>query len=363
MSRHFYGMRSCAIWHTGSVAIALTLGASTASAAELSGVYAGVASASSEFSQAYVEGSRAVAGSVGKTVQVTASEFDGQKLLEQFSALFAAGCTGCAVTADPASNAFTRAIALRAARAGAKYVNIWNRPEAIHPWDTASDSWVANISFDGVASGYANGMELCKALHGKGNIVALEGVPDNPPAKQRLAGLHKALARCPGLHLLDTQIGNWDQTQGQNITRGWIVRYGTMLSGVFSSNDGMALGVVAALREKGLAGKIPVTGSDGSRDALELVKSGSMLSTMYVDGYTLGATATALAVGAVRGDIDLAKLSHAQRDFDLGETLVTAANVNVVLNQKHSASDYSYADMHDNFWRYSAGAIPVGANK
>ena len=362
MSKPISVMGRTAIMHAWSVALALGLVPSSAFAADLSGVYAGVASASSEFSRAYVEGSRAVAGSLGKAVQVTASEFDGQKLLEQFSALFAAGCTGCAVTADPASNAFTRAIALRAGRAGAKYVNIWNRPEEIHPWDAAGDSWVANISFDGVASGYANGMELCKALHGQGDIVALEGVPDNPPAKQRLAGLHQALAQCPGLRLLDTQVGNWDQTQGQNITRGWLVRYGTTLSGVFSSNDGMALGAIAALREKGLAGKIPVTGSDGSQDALELVKSGDMLSTMFVDGYTLGATATALAVAAVRGDIDVAKLSHAQRDFDLHQTLVTAANAEEVLNQKHAPADYTYPAMLDNLWRYSAGAIPAGAN-
>lgn len=363
MSSRMNGLRRSMFQYALPIAAFAAFTPTYASAAEVTGVYAGVASASSEFSQSYVQGARAIADSLGKTVQVTASEFDGQKLLEQFSALFAAGCSGCAVTADPASNAFTRAIAMRAARADAKYVNIWNRPEEIHPWDTASDSWVANISFDGVASGYANGMELCKALHGKGNIVALEGVPDNPPAKQRLAGLHKALAECPGLQLLDTQIGNWDQTQGQNITRGWLVRYGATLNGIFSSNDGMALGAVAALREKGLTKEIPVTGSDGSKDTLELIKSGDMLSTMYVDGYTLGATATALAVAAVRGDIDLTKLSHSQRDFYLNETLVTAANVDEVMDRKHPAANYSYDAMRGDFWRYSTGAIPVGANK
>ena len=78
MSKPISVMGRTAIMHAWSVALALGLVPSSAFAADLSGVYAGVASASSEFSRAYVEGSRAVAGSLGKAVQVTASEFDGQ---------------------------------------------------------------------------------------------------------------------------------------------------------------------------------------------------------------------------------------------------------------------------------------------
>lgn len=341
---------------------ALTLAAS-AQANDVRDVYLGVGSASSEYWAAYIEGAKAVASSLGKDVNVIPSEFDGQKLLEQFGAVFAAGCEDCVVTVDPASNAFTKAMIERADAAGAKYVNLWNRPDEIHPWDTAPNTWVANISFDGVDSGYQNAMALCNALGGKGNIVALNGIPDNPPAKQRIAGLHKALQECPGMKLLDTQVGNWDQTQGQSITRAWLAKYGDQLNGIFSANDGMALGAVAALREKGLAGKIPVTGSDGSSDVIKLIEKGDMLSTMYIDGYVQGAYAVALAAAAVKGDVKMDELKQDQRDFFLSQTLVTKDNAASVLNSKKDASQFSYDALKANFWAASVGQIPAGANK
>ncbi|MER9947276.1 sugar ABC transporter substrate-binding protein [Mesorhizobium sp. M0047] len=341
----------------------LSLSGSTSFAGDLANVYVGVGSASSEYWAAFIEGAKAVAGSKGKDVNVIVSDFNGQKLLEQFGAVFATGCEGCAIAVDPASNAFTKAIIERAGDAGAKIVNLWNRPDEIHPWDTAPDAWVANISFDGVDSGYRNGMELCKALKGTGNIAALEGIPDNPPAKQRLSGLKKAVAECPGMKLVDVQVGNWDQTQGQDITRAWLTKYGKNLNGIFAENDGMALGAVAALREQGLAGKIPVTGSDGSSDAMHLIKTGEMLSTMYIDGFVQGATATALAVGAITGDIDLSRLGNEQRDFYLSQTLVNKDNVEAILTKKNDPAAYSYDKVKANFWAASVGQIPAGANK
>jgi len=340
-----------------------TLVNSPAFAADVSKVYVGVGSTSQEYWVAFIAGTNAVAGSLTKSANVIESHFDGQKLLEQFGAIFSEGCENCVVSLDPASNAFTKAIIQRAADGGAKIVNNWNRPEEIHPWDTTPEAWVANISFDGVDSGYENGVALCKALGGKGNIVALEGVPDNPPAKQRLAGLKKALAEYPNVKLLDTQVANWDQTQGQTVTRAWLAKYGSQLNGVFSSSDGMTLGAVAALREKGLAGKIPVTGSDGSSDVLKLVKSGEVLSTMYIDGFVEGATAAALASGVVKGDIILDKLTHAQRDFYLKQTLATKDNVDEILAAKHDPADFTYDKMKANFWAASVGQIPAGANK
>lgn len=350
---------------TGALAVAATfaLAAPRASAEEVGGIYVGVGSASSEYWASFIEGAKAVAGSLGKDVNVLVSDFDGQKLSDQLGAVFAAGCEGCAVVVDPASNAFTRANIEKADAAGAKFVNLWNRPDELHPWNTFPDTWVANTSFDGVDSGYRNGMALCKALGGQGNIVALEGIPDNPPAKQRLAGLQKALEECPGMKLLDTQVGNWDQTQGQNLTRGWLAKYGDDLDGIFSSNDGMALGAIAALREKGLSGKVPVTGSDGSSDVLALIQSGELLSTMYIDGYVQGATAVSLAVAAATGDIDLAQLTQEQRDFYLAQTLVTKDNVDAFLATKPDPANFTYEKMKANFWAGSTGQIPEGANK
>jgi ribose transport system substrate-binding protein len=332
-------------------------------AAKVPGIYYGVSTESSEYCNAQVQGARAVADSVNIKLNVLVSEFQGQKFLQDYGAIFSAGCKDCVAIMDPVSNAFTKAIVDRASRADAKIITLWNRPENIHPWDTDQQSWVAHIAFDGVDSGYQNGMALCKAIGGKGGVLVLQGVADNPPTKQRFAGFQRALKECSGMTILDNQYADWGQTKAQTIVRGQLAKYGDQVKGIFSENDQMALGALAALREKSLAGKIPVTGSDGQSDALQLIKAGEMASTMEVDGARLGAVSTALAYGVATGDIDLSKLTHAQRSFYLKQTLVTKANVDQFLNRKFDPAQFTYQKLKNDLWAYSAGPITDTGSK
>lgn len=326
-------------------------------------IYFGIGTESSEYWAATVVGAKAVASSVDTKLQVLTSEFQGQKFLQDYGAIFAAGCKDCVAILDPVSNAFTKAVVDRATAADAKVITIWNRPDNIHPYDTDSGNWVAHIAFDGVESGYANGMAICKAIGGNGGIVAIQGVADNPSTKQRFAGLKKALAECPGMKLLDSQYADWDQTKAQVLTRGWLARYNSNLKAVFSENDSMAIGAVAALKERGLAGKVAVSGSDGSVASFNLIKSGDMVSTMWIDGVLQGAFATTLGYGAASGDIDMRRLAHAQRDIYLKQTLVTRDNVDAVLNRKVDPTDYTYEKTKARMWNEVAGQIPPSAFK
>lgn len=325
-------------------------------------LYLGVGSTSSEYWQEVMWGARQVMDSVGGTVEVFSSDFDGQKSFQNISAILAPGCEGCMFTWFPPSPAFTKVFVERVEGAGGVITTLWNRPEEIHPWDTAAEAWVANLAFDGIDAGYQNGMAMCEALGGEGEIVVLKGIPDNAPAKQREMGLNKALEECPGMTVLDEQIGNWQQSEGQDITRAWLVRYGDRIKGIFAQNDWMAMGAVAALREKGLAGKIPVTGTDGSSDVLELIRTGEILSTMRVHSQIQGAVAAALTYAVRSGDLKLADLTEAQRDFVITQVLVTKDNVDEILNTKPDPAEFTYEAVKANFWANSAGQIPEGVN-
>ncbi len=348
----------------GLAFVALTATRPVQAAPEAKGgkLVVGIDETASEYWSEYLQGVRDIAESLGKSPVVLTSNYQGDQLLAQLGATYAAGCHDCALATDPSSNAFVKAIVGRSAKAKVHVVTLWNRPEDIHPWDTFSDYWVAHTSFDGVMSGYEQAMALCKALGGKGTIAAIEGVPSTPPAYQRIRGLKKALAECPGLKLVDTQVGDWQETKAQDITRTWLAHYGSTLQGIFASNDSMARGTVAALKEKGLNGKILVTGSDGSNIGLEMVKSGDMLVTIWNDPVLQGAISMSLAYAAAIGDVDPQKLTHAQRDFYLKEEPVTRDNVDKYLAMKHDQPKYSYEDIKKDFWKDSAGQIPQGAN-
>jgi len=125
----------------------------------------------------------------------------------------------------------------------------------------------------------------------------------------------------------------------------------------------MGRGAVAALKEKGLNGKVLVTGSDGSNIGLEMVKNGDMLATVWNDPVLQGAVSMSLAYAAAVGDIDAEKLSHAQRDFYLKQDVVTKDNVDKYLDLKKNAPKYTYDEIKKDFWKDSAGQIPEGANE
>lgn len=325
-------------------------------------LYLGVGNTSAEYWTQMIWGATQVMQSVGGDVEVIGNDFDPQKSLQNIGAITAAGCDGCIFTWFPHSPAFTKTFVEKIGDAGGFITTLWNRAEEIHPWDTAPEAWVANISFDGVDAGYQNGMALCKALGGTGEIVVLQGVLDNAPAKQRTMGLEKAIAECPGMTILDKQVGSWQQQPAQDIMRTWLTKYGDKIKGVVGQNDAMALGAVAALREAGLAGKVFVTGTDGSSDVVKLIETGEMLSTMSGLNEYQGAIAAALVYGVRVGDLKVADLTEAQRDFFVAQILITKENATEFLARKPDPAAYTYEAIKADFWAKSVGQIPNGVN-
>lgn len=322
-------------------------------------IYAGIGTPSSEYWSAFNEGAEAIADSTGSEFQALASEFSGQKALENFSTVFARGCEDCAAALDPAESAVTEPIVKNAVKGGAWIVTLWNKPDDFHPWEE-SEHWVAHTTFSGLESGEKNAEALIEAMGGEGNIVALRGIPDNPPAIERRQGLINVVAKNPGVKILEEQIGDWETTKGQEITETWLSKYGDEIDGIFSANDGMALGAVEALRAKGLNGKIPVTGSDGETPVLEAIKNGDMVSTMYINGAVQAAYSEAIAYAAEQGEIDPNELSHEQREYYMEQTLVTKDNVDEILAEEFNPSEYTYDKLKGDLWGNSTGPIVYG---
>ena len=70
---------------------------------------------------------------------------------------------------------------------------------------------------------------------------------------------------------------------------------------VVSENDGMASGVVAALKAQGMAGKVPVSGQDGDKAALNRVATGMQTVSVWKDSRALGKVAAEAAVAMANG--------------------------------------------------------------
>ncbi|MCM2325078.1 MAG: substrate-binding domain-containing protein, partial [Candidatus Woesearchaeota archaeon] len=70
---------------------------------------------------------------------------------------------------------------------------------------------------------------------------------------------------------------------------------------VIAANDGTAFGVINALDEVGLAGKIPVSGQDAELSACQRVVKGTQTMTVYKPIKALAYRASEIAVGLAKG--------------------------------------------------------------
>ena len=121
----------------------------------------------------------------------------------------------------------------------------------------------------------------------------------------------------------ETYTDNWDPAVAQTNMEQILTANNNAVDAVLSENDGMAGGVIAALAAQGLAGKVPVTGQDGDKGALNRVALGTQLVSVWKDGRNLGKAAGEAAV-ALCADTDLSKLAGTiQFDTPGGNTLTS----------------------------------------
>jgi ribose transport system substrate-binding protein len=314
-----------------------------------------IRSLSNEYHANWVKGGEFFNETTGKgSVKVLTDEGEDQTQLSKVKAQLAGGGENVVINVDPNSPANTEALVREAQDAGAYIVTQWNKPDDLHPWD-GNDRWIAHISFDGNIQGKQTAGELFKAMGGKGNIIALQGILDNVPAKQRFAGLKAAMGDNPGIKLLEDQAADWDQQKAFQVTQTLLTKYGDRIDGVYAANDSMALGALEVLRSKGLAGKVPiVSASDATADAIKAIQKGEMVATTSTDAFWQGGIGLALGKQAIEGKLDPKELPNEQREFYGKTFLVTKANADEYLTPP--TADSLTKDWQDPFSR-AAGPI------
>ena len=171
---------------------------------------------------------------------------------------------------------------------------------------------VCYVGADARQSGTYQG-EIVLALPDKGDIngdgvvsyVMVVGDPENPDAQYRTEYSIKALTDA-GVKVkeLVKNVGNWDQTKGQEIVAAALTQYGDQIEVVFCNNDGMALGAAAAIEAAGrkVGEDIYLLGVDALDECQEMVQKGTMTGTVLNDHIGQSHTAVDVAVKALNGE-------------------------------------------------------------
>ena len=161
----------------------------------------------------------------------------------------------------------------------------------------------AYTSFDNVTVGKTQGEALLEALGDKakdGQIVMMNGSSTDPNAAQFKEGAHSVLdGKVKVGREYDTK--EWKPENANANMEGAISALGKKkIVGVYSANDGMAGGIITALKAAGIE-DVPVTGQDAELAGVQRIVTGEQFMSVYKPYAPEADAAAQMAVALAQG--------------------------------------------------------------
>lgn len=156
---------------------------------------------------------------------------------------------------------------------------------------------VAFVGADDYNLALATARRLLKEMNGKGNVVILEGVKGSLTNVDRVRGFNDALKEFPGVKLLASQPGNYQRLAALQVMEN-LMQSHPQIDGVLAANDAMAVGAIEALDAANR--KAAIVGINGTKEAVEMIKSGKMLASGDYNGFVQGCIGTSIAIRHLR---------------------------------------------------------------
>jgi D-xylose transport system substrate-binding protein len=159
-------------------------------------------------------------------------------------------------------------------------------------------------SFDNEQVGKVQGQALLDALGSnasKGDIVMMNGDKGDPNAAFFKKGAHEVLDGKVKVGKEYDTVG-WKPEEANKNMKGAIAALGkNKIVGVYSANDGMAGGIITALKGAGFSKLPPVTGQDAELAGVQRIVSGEQYMSIYKPYKPEADAAAEMAVAVARG--------------------------------------------------------------
>ncbi len=161
------------------------------------------------------------------------------------------------------------------------------------------------VSFDSVAVGKAEAQWMANHTKKGARLVIINGSPTDDNAHLVNTGIHAVLnplfktkAR---VKVAEQWTPGWEPTKAQTEMEQILTKLNNKVDGVVSANDGMAGGIVAALKAQGMSGKVKTTGQDASLEGVQNVVLGTQGVTVFKDFRLQAPAAAKIAAAILKG--------------------------------------------------------------
>jgi len=244
-----------------------------------------------EYWRSLGEGYKSFGEKAGATVAYQAAQSEGDQL-GQLTIAEGMVTTGFnVILVSPQTDANLQPVMEQAKEAEIPVVNV---NDAVVP---QAEHYVGNVQRD-------NGVRVAKWFIENrpegGKVAIIEGQAGVFAAVQRTAGFKATIGENSKFQVVASVPGNWDRQQSYDAATN-ILQQNPDLVGFYCNNDGMALGVIEAVKAAGLLGKVAVFGTDGISDAYKSIEAGELTGTVDSFPVLTGEVAMETALRLVAG--------------------------------------------------------------
>jgi ribose transport system substrate-binding protein len=160
---------------------------------------------------------------------------------------------------------------------------------------TSPSAYRTLIGGDNYGIGQQAGKYIADQLKCKGNVVEIQGIAGISVTNDRTKGFADAIKKCHGaLRIVAQQPADFAPDKGQAVMS-TILQAQKHIDAVYTHDDDMAQGVVAAIKEAGRDKEMFVTGAGGSKQAMDLIKAGGLYRATFLYNPIMSASAVSLA--------------------------------------------------------------------
>lgn len=169
--------------------------------------------------------------------------------------------------------------------------------------NTTTDSTknAAHVGSDDVDAGVQQMERLISMTGPEGKIAYVDAVLGHSAQVGRAQGYTQVLEANPDVTLVVHDTANWSADEAMKLVENWI-QSGKEIDAIACQADCQLIGVITAVQNAGLEGKILLSGMDCDMPIIEAIENGVVDSSIWQDGLGQGENALRLAIEAAKGN-------------------------------------------------------------
>ncbi len=164
-----------------------------------------------------------------------------------------------------------------------------------------SDIPLATAATDNLAAAALIADKMAAAIGGSGKVAVIAHDQTSRTGIDRVKGFTDQIkAKYPNIQIISTQYGAGDQAKSTDIAKA-VITANPDLKGYFGANEGSIIGVLNAVKELKVEGKVVVIGYDSGQQQMDAIRAGTEFGAVTQDPIGIGYKCVAAAVDAING--------------------------------------------------------------